>query len=142
MCLSKDFRILRTLAFLLGSVLCTQTRQVEHQRCSRTGRVQENRKNLRKKHSIKWTPCKRTQHLITFQPSHAVIYDLSPKEPTTTFYDLPQELYHKGTHSAALFYLPNKERMQRSMPYQRNTIKTMPIKTPSIIWTFRSILLG
>ena len=49
--LSKDFRIFRTLAFLcfpLVSVLCTHTRQVEHQRCSRTGRVQKNHKILRK----------------------------------------------------------------------------------------------
>ena len=30
----------------------THTRQVEHQRCSRTGRVQKNHKILRKKHNI------------------------------------------------------------------------------------------
>ena len=31
---------------------CTNTRQVEHQRCSRTGRVLKNHKVLRKKHNI------------------------------------------------------------------------------------------
>ena len=36
--------------FSLGVSVCTHTRQVEHQqRCSRTGRVQENHKILRKK---------------------------------------------------------------------------------------------
>ena len=34
----EDFKIFRTL-FSLGVSVCTHTRQVEHQRCSRTGRV-------------------------------------------------------------------------------------------------------
>ena len=35
--------------FALGVSVCTHTRQVEHQTCSRTGRVKKNHKNLRKK---------------------------------------------------------------------------------------------
>ena len=48
---SKLFEIFRTL-FSLGVSVCTLTRQVEHQRCNRTGRVQKNHKILRKKHNI------------------------------------------------------------------------------------------
>ena len=40
---SEDFEIFRTL-FSLGASVCTHTRQVEHQRCGRTGRVQKNHK--------------------------------------------------------------------------------------------------
>ena len=40
---SEDFKIFRTL-FSLGVGVCTPTRQVEHQRCSRTGRFQKNHK--------------------------------------------------------------------------------------------------
>ena len=43
--------------FSLGVSVCTHTRQVEHQRCSRTGRVQKNHKIFRKKHNILWKPC-------------------------------------------------------------------------------------
>ena len=43
----EDFKIFRTL-FSLGVSMCTHTRQVEHQRCSRTDRVQKNHKILRK----------------------------------------------------------------------------------------------
>ena len=43
--------------FYLGVIVCTHTRQVEHQLFSRTGRVQKNHKILRKKHNISWTPC-------------------------------------------------------------------------------------
>jgi len=38
--------------FYLGVIVCTHTRQVEHQLFSRTGRVQKNHKILRKKHNI------------------------------------------------------------------------------------------
>ena len=38
--------------FSLGVSVCTHTRQVENQRCCRTGRVQKNHKILRKKHNI------------------------------------------------------------------------------------------
>ena len=38
--------------FSLCVSVCTPTRQVKHQRCSRTGRVQKNHKVLRKKHNI------------------------------------------------------------------------------------------
>ena len=38
--------------FSLCVSVCTPTRQVENQRCSRTGRVQKNHKILRKKHNI------------------------------------------------------------------------------------------
>ena len=38
--------------FSLGPSVCTRTRQVEHQRHSRTGRVQKNHKILREKHNI------------------------------------------------------------------------------------------
>ena len=50
----KDFRIFRTLGFLcLPVLLCVhKTRKVEHQRCSRTGRVQKNHNILRKKYNI------------------------------------------------------------------------------------------
>ena len=41
--------------FSLGVSVCTHTRQVEHQRCSRTGRVQKIQKILRKN----TTPCRR-----------------------------------------------------------------------------------
>ena len=47
---SELFKIFQTL-FSLGVSVCTHIRQVENQRCSRTGRVQ---KILRKKHRIKW----------------------------------------------------------------------------------------
>ena len=36
-------------SFSVGVSVCTHTRQVEHQGCSRTGRVQKIQKNLRKK---------------------------------------------------------------------------------------------
>ena len=45
-----------TLVFYLPGV-CTHTRQVEHQRCSRTGRVQKNHNIFRNKHTIQWIPC-------------------------------------------------------------------------------------
>ena len=48
---SELFKIFRTL-FSLGVSDCTHTRQVENQRCSRTGRVQKNHEILRKKHNI------------------------------------------------------------------------------------------
>ena len=48
---SEFFKIFRTL-FSLGVSMCTHTRQVEHQRCSRTGRIQKNHNILRKKHNI------------------------------------------------------------------------------------------
>ena len=55
---SEDFRIFRTLAFLCFFPRCQCVyRQVENQRCSRTGRVQKNHKILRKKHNIWLTPC-------------------------------------------------------------------------------------
>ena len=38
--------------FSLAVSVCTHTRQVEHQCCSRTGRVQKNHQILRKKHNI------------------------------------------------------------------------------------------
>ena len=47
---SVFFKTFRTL-FSLGVSVCTHTRQVENQRCSRTGRVQKNHKILRKKHN-------------------------------------------------------------------------------------------
>ena len=43
--------------FSLGVNVCTHIRQVEHQRCSRTGRVKKNDTILRKKHNILLTPC-------------------------------------------------------------------------------------
>ena len=45
---SELLKILRTL-FSLGVSVCTHTRQVEHQRCSRTGRVQKNHNIWRKR---------------------------------------------------------------------------------------------
>ena len=39
--------VFRTL-FSLDVSVCTHTSQVEHQRCSRTGRVEKIQKNLRK----------------------------------------------------------------------------------------------
>ena len=48
---SELFKIFRTL-FSLGVCVCTHSRQVENQRFSRTGRVQKNRKILRKKHIL------------------------------------------------------------------------------------------
>ena len=61
-CVFSEFlKISRTLVFLsifsLVVSVCTHTRQVENQRCSRTGRVQTNHKILRKKHNIECTPC-------------------------------------------------------------------------------------
>ena len=51
-CVFSDFfEKFRTL-FSFGVSLCTQTRQVENQRCSRTRRVQKNHNILRKKHNI------------------------------------------------------------------------------------------
>ena len=47
----RFYYIFRTLLSLVVSV-CTHARQVEHQRCSRTGRVQKIHKILRKKHNI------------------------------------------------------------------------------------------
>ena len=44
---SEDFKIFLSL-FSLGVSVCTHTRQVEHQRCSRTFRVQKNHNILRK----------------------------------------------------------------------------------------------
>ena len=38
--------------FSLAVSVCTHTRQVEHQRCSRTDRVQKNHETIRKKHNI------------------------------------------------------------------------------------------
>ena len=38
--------------FSLGVSVCTNNRQVEHPRCSRTGRVQKTHKILREKHHI------------------------------------------------------------------------------------------
>ena len=38
--------------FSLGVSVCTHTRQVPHQRCTRTSRVQKNHNILRKKHNI------------------------------------------------------------------------------------------
>ena len=38
--------------FPVGVSVCTHTRQVEHQRCSRAGRVQKIHNILRKKHNI------------------------------------------------------------------------------------------
>ena len=62
----EDFKIFRTLAFLcfLSVSVCvhTYTRQVEHQRCSRTGRVQKKHKILRKN---------------TIFNEHTVVYSLS-----------------------------------------------------------------
>ena len=60
----EDFQIFRSLAFLCFPLVSrqfvyTHTRQVEHQRCSRTGRVQKSHKILRKKHNIYWIPCRR-----------------------------------------------------------------------------------
>ena len=46
------FRTLAFLCFPWCQCVCTHTRQVEHQRRSRTGRVQKNHKILRKKHNI------------------------------------------------------------------------------------------
>ena len=37
--------------FSLGVGVCTHSRQVENQRCSRTGRVEKNHKIFRKKHN-------------------------------------------------------------------------------------------
>ena len=56
---SEDFKIFRILDFLCtpSVSVCSHTRQVENQRCSRTGRVPKNHKILRKKHNILWTPC-------------------------------------------------------------------------------------
>ena len=48
---SDFFEKFRTL-FSFGVRVCTQTRQVENQRCSRTRRVQKNHNILRKKHNI------------------------------------------------------------------------------------------
>ena len=48
-CVFSEFlKIFRTL-FSLGVSVCTHTRQVENQRCSRTGRVEKNHKILGKK---------------------------------------------------------------------------------------------
>ena len=51
---SDDFNIFRTRAFLcfpsVSVCVHTHTRQVENQRCSRTGRVQKNHNILRIKH--------------------------------------------------------------------------------------------
>ena len=38
--------------FSLGVSVCTHTRQIEHQRCSRTGRVQKKSQNFKEKHNI------------------------------------------------------------------------------------------
>ena len=47
----RYWNIFRTL-FSLDVSVCTHTRQVENQRCSRTGRVQKNQNILKKKHDI------------------------------------------------------------------------------------------
>ena len=54
---SKILKYSGLFPFSLGVGVCTHTRQVEHQRCSRTDRVQKNHKILRKKHNFSWTPC-------------------------------------------------------------------------------------
>ena len=56
---SEDFKMFWSLAFACfpSVFVCTHTRQVERQRCSRTGRGQKNNKILRKNHNIQWTPC-------------------------------------------------------------------------------------
>ena len=43
-----EYSGLCSFLFFLGVSVCTHTRQVEHQRCSRIGRVQKNHKMLRK----------------------------------------------------------------------------------------------
>ena len=50
----RILKIFRTLAFLCfpSASVCVYTRQVEHHRCSKTGRVQKNHKVLRKKHTL------------------------------------------------------------------------------------------
>ena len=46
-CVFSEFlKIFRAL-FFFGVNVCTHTRQVEHQRCSSTGRVQKNKKKIR-----------------------------------------------------------------------------------------------
>ena len=56
---SKVLKYSRLLPFsvCLGVSVCTPIRQVKHQRCSRTGRVQKNHNILSKKDNIEWTPC-------------------------------------------------------------------------------------
>ena len=44
---SEDFEIILSL-FSLCVNMCTPTRQVEHQRCSRTGRVQKKSQHFKK----------------------------------------------------------------------------------------------
>ena len=46
-CVFSEFLKIFWTLFSLGVSVCTHTRQVEHQRCSRTGRVQKNHKILR-----------------------------------------------------------------------------------------------
>ena len=60
--------------FSLGVSMCTNTRQVVHQQCSRTGRVQKNYKILKKKHNILWTSC-------SFR---SIIYIPNPLSPSAT----------------------------------------------------------
>ena len=52
---SKKFQIIPDSGLSLFSLcvsVCKHTRQVEYQRCSRTGRVKKNHKTFRKKHNI------------------------------------------------------------------------------------------
>ena len=51
-CVFSEFLEIFWTLYSLGVSVCTHTRQVENQRCSRTGRVQKNHKILRKKHNI------------------------------------------------------------------------------------------
>ena len=91
--------------------VCTHTRQAEHQRCRRNGRVQKNHKVFRKKHNISWTPYI-WQVLLTFMTSFACLVREgmihSSSMPSRTGQPGLNQSWHAGIYSTKFHNWLNK----------------------------------
>ena len=85
---SEFLKLFRTL-FSLSVSVCTHTRQVEHQRCCRTDRVQKNYNNLRKNTIF-------NEHPVSFFLSFSLFF--TPTSSTTSTYP------HNFSLSIKLFF--------------------------------------
>ena len=84
---SEFFKIFRTLSSL-GVSLCTQSRQVENQRCCRTGRVQKNHKILRQNTIFNEHPVSQGFQKNTGLPSPKIRKEVVRKRWGFTFQNL------------------------------------------------------
>ena len=153
MCFLPIFKKIFWTLFSLGVSVCTHTRQLEHQRCSRTGRVQKNHKIRKKTQYLKNT--------LYLNLSYMVHYILSERRKINCIYNcglssihsIPyvflfymQEYFHNQPHLShrLSIHTADKKHGSHLLVFSTSAVKATwcsKYKIQVSLWIWNSILL-